>query len=367
MRARWLLVVMLGCTGGDAPKGEETGVDPPDTSVDDPDGDGDGIPSSEDCDDTDAAIYPGATENCDGSDEDCDGDIDEDAVDAPTWYGDGDADGWGEDADSTVACDPPVGSVDQAGDCDDADPAVHPGAAETDCEDPTDYDCDGETLYADADGDGSPACVDCDDSDPEVSELTAETCDGLDNNCDGQVDEGLLGLDEACAVSSCAALLEADPSASDGMYYLDPSGSGEVFQALCDMSLEGGGWTQLVEGELASLSDGVTRRYLYTYEDGFYLSPTTELVWSWSAYTPLEGTWTYGVVGGPSDTFDCTDGEDGYWGVGCSNGPGSTYKVLPWGDEHNTTYGAATVCQDLPDVFSAGACAWPTQIWVREE
>jgi hypothetical protein len=45
----------------------------------------------------------------------------------------------------------------------------------------------------DLDGDGVPASEDCDDLDPRVYPGAPETCDGLDNDCDGQVDEEACG------------------------------------------------------------------------------------------------------------------------------------------------------------------------------
>jgi hypothetical protein len=167
-----------------------------------------------DCDDTDAAIHPGASESCNGSDDDCDGTVDEsDASDAASWYRDGDRDGYGDAAASTVSCDQPSGYVADATDCDDGDDDIHPGADET-C-DGVDEDCDGtvdeeavdaDVWYADADGDGfgdagsmSEACSqpsgtvadddDCDDADDAINPDADEVCDGADNDCDGDVDE----------------------------------------------------------------------------------------------------------------------------------------------------------------------------------
>ncbi|HKQ60354.1 MAG TPA: MopE-related protein [Candidatus Polarisedimenticolaceae bacterium] len=90
------------------------------------------------------------------------------------------------DEDGTSAC---------AGDCDDADPARHPGAPEL-C-DGVDQDCNGlgsEELDGDEDG-FSPCAGDCDDANPELSPGAIEACDGIDQDCDGAIDEDADGED----------------------------------------------------------------------------------------------------------------------------------------------------------------------------
>ncbi|MCB9777729.1 MAG: hypothetical protein H6742_04125 [Alphaproteobacteria bacterium] len=94
-----------------------------------------------DCDDADPARHPEQFDGCDGVDEDCDGVVDEDAP-VSTWYADLDGDGVGDEASAVSACARPDGAVTTAGDCDDGDPAVHPGLAET-CGNDRDDDCDG--------------------------------------------------------------------------------------------------------------------------------------------------------------------------------------------------------------------------------
>jgi hypothetical protein len=101
-----------------------------------------------DCDDTDAAISPAATEVCDSVDNDCDGDIDDDDSDLDlsttlTWYADADSDGFGDPTVSAEACLEPSGYCDNDQDCDDTDAA-----------DGVDLDVDGTPDCADADIDG---------------------------------------------------------------------------------------------------------------------------------------------------------------------------------------------------------------------
>ena len=99
------------------------------------------VADATDCDDTEAASYPGNAEVCDTVDNDCDGSADNSAVDADTWYADDDADGYGDVATSVLSCDMPFGYVADLTDCDDTDAAVNPAATD-DC-DSVDNDCDG--------------------------------------------------------------------------------------------------------------------------------------------------------------------------------------------------------------------------------
>jgi hypothetical protein len=115
------------------------------TSSTDLDGDGydDTAFGGTDCDDSDAAINPGAVEVCDSVDNDCDGSVDGPlATDATTWYFDSDSDGFGDAGTSRGSCSAPSGYVADDTDCDDTDASVYPGATEI-CGDGIDQDCSG--------------------------------------------------------------------------------------------------------------------------------------------------------------------------------------------------------------------------------
>ncbi len=253
-----LLALMTACKGG----AEDTG--------DQVDADQDGFFADEDCDDNDDTVYPEAEELCDGLDNDCDEIVDDNATDALTWYADADADGYGDAADTVQACEAPSGYIEDGTDCDDADALVNPDQIEI-CNAGVDDDCDGLiddadeevdlstglSWWTDADADGfgagaaSRSCVipsggsgndlDCDDGNADTFPGATEICDGLDNSCEGAVDEGLLGEGAFCPADSCLALSNNGETVSDS-YWIDPSG-GDAFLAYCDMVSDGGGWT----------------------------------------------------------------------------------------------------------------------------
>lgn len=143
-----------------------------------------------DCDDAAAAINPAAIERCDGADQDCDGVIDDDAVDAPAWFEDVDGDGWGDGGRSVGGCNGPEGYVSGASgfDCDDGDSTVNPEADEV-WYDGIDQDCDGAVDW-DRDADGAVGAeaggADCDDASASVFPDALDVPDdGIDQNCNG--------------------------------------------------------------------------------------------------------------------------------------------------------------------------------------
>ena len=130
------------------------------------------VDAGSDCDDASSAINPAATEICDSIDNDCDLLIDQDDPNlVPTrWFEDKDEDTSGS---NTVYididdCSTPEGFVIERGDCNDDDPEIH---------------------GLDTDQDGFSICEeDCDDLDSLLSPSANEYCDGIDNNCDGKID-----------------------------------------------------------------------------------------------------------------------------------------------------------------------------------
>lgn len=140
-----------------------------------------------DCDDTNAAVRPGAVEQPDGVDNDCNTMIDD-----TTPGFDDDGDGY---CDHPTTCALPIYTP---GDCNDGDADVNPGEVEV-LGDGVDNDCDGGvdggTLDYDSDH-YTEAAGDCDPYDPTVFPAAPELPDGKDNDCDNQRDEGTLLFDD---------------------------------------------------------------------------------------------------------------------------------------------------------------------------
>ncbi len=195
--------------------GNDQSGDDDDTAAE-PDEDGDGYTVSQgDCDDHDRFVYPNAPDPCDGVDQNCDGIPDEDF--------DVDGDHW-----STCA-----------GDCRDTDATSYPGATEV--VDGVDNDCDGipdnNTTAYDDDGDGySEDQGDCNDDplaggaliSPSAVEVQLDENgdpEGIDNDCDGEIDEPLAACPEG--------LPETDPmafaSALDACLFVTRAGWTDAF------------------------------------------------------------------------------------------------------------------------------------------
>ena len=151
------------------------------------------VTTNTDCNSTNGAVYPGATEVCNSIDDDCDTQIDEGVQN--TYYLDADGDSYGAAASSVQACTLPVGYVTNSSDCNDTNIAINPTTV----------------WYLNADGDGyyvwtivsctSPGANynttggtlgDCNDTNAAVNAGATETCNGIDDDCDAKIDENSL-------------------------------------------------------------------------------------------------------------------------------------------------------------------------------
>lgn len=131
-----------------------------------------------------------------------------------TFYKDIDGDGFGDVLTDSVACNIPIGYVSDSTDCNDTNPDIHPllldvcNSIDDNCNGATDEDAIFNTYYLDNDGDlfgdilfDTTSCnivigyvdnnEDCNDINSEINPLMSETCNGIDDNCNIEIDEGL--------------------------------------------------------------------------------------------------------------------------------------------------------------------------------
>lgn len=213
-----------------------------------------------DCNDNNASVNPNGQEICDANDidEDCNGladDQDPYATGKTVYFVDADHDDYGASGVSgTAYCNPPAGYAPNHSDCNDANPAINPGAQEICDPNDIDEDCDGQaddadpstigktTYYPDLDHDGygssassgsgfctAPAWYtmdhsDCNDVNPNINPGVQEICDAnnIDENCNGLADNN-----DQNAVGKITYYVDADhdnfgSSSAQGILYCDP-------------------------------------------------------------------------------------------------------------------------------------------------
>ena len=202
----------------------------------DDDSDGDGDPDVTDCAVLDSSQGGTLPELCDLIDNDCSGQVD-DGLGTTTC-------GLGQ-CQHTInncvggqgqQCDPMQGATGES--CDGVDNNCN---GQVDDGFP-DFDQDGtnDCLDGDDDNDGDPDGADCSPLDPNIGHGQSEVCfNNVDDDCNPETPD-------ACVLQSCRTLKNANPGLSSGLYTVNPgAGPMEVF---CDMSTDGGGWTLVYRG-----------------------------------------------------------------------------------------------------------------------
>ncbi len=327
------------------------------------------VANDADCDDTDATAYPGASEYCDGVDNDCDETVDEDeAVDAATWWADADGDGYGDATNTTQACTQPSGYVTPSGgsesDCDDDDSAVNPGALDT-CGDGVDSDCDGVGDSDDDDEDGDGLTL------AEESKLGTDDCDtDSDDDMLPDADEAKYGADPTDQDSDDDGLSDGDEVNTHGTDPLDPDSDDdglddgdEVDKHHTDPMDDDSDDDGLLDGE-ELLKHGTEPTDEDTDDDGLLdgeevlkhgTSPTDEdtddggvndgVEVLTDGTDPLDGS--DDIVTTDSDKDGLTDSEEDLWGTD-PNDPDSDGDGLLDGEEVNS-YGTEPMDEDTDD------------------
>jgi hypothetical protein len=174
-------------------------------------------------------------EYCDGNDNDCDGETDEELGETSCGLGPCLHTVTNCVAGEEQECDPFEGAIGELcnGVDDDCDGDVDEFFLDTN------VDGEADCVDDDDDGDLDPDVTDCAPLDEQVHHAAQEICgNGTDDDCDGVSDND-------CPVASCLARLQADPNSPSGVYTVDPDGNGPIasFKTWCDMEIDGGGWT----------------------------------------------------------------------------------------------------------------------------
>ena len=197
-----------------------------------------------DCNDSITEIHPGTLDVCNNLDDNCNGIFDEDAI-FLTWYMDDDSDGYGNNTIDSITCFELSGFVFDNTDCNDTNNLINPGTFEIcnsldeNCNLLIDEDLTFTTYFIDADEDnyGNAAIdsvwcstiigfitdsTDCDDNDPDINPGIPEIFNGIDDNCNKLIDEG-LAINEVLLNA-----INIYPNPTDNILHIALSGYSEV-------------------------------------------------------------------------------------------------------------------------------------------
>ncbi len=218
-------------------------------------------PTSDDCDEAYASVYPGAVERCNGKDDNCNGLIDENTVPEPL-YPDPDGDGYygSSPGDSVIGCLPLAGYADEPGDCAPTEAGRHPKAEEI-CN-LKDDDCDGRI-----DEDVRPRCgvgrcaaesPTCEPADCEPGIARQEYCNGLDDDCNGIADDAddMCPEGQQCLGFRCVALDGGASGGTAGTSGAPASGGTDFVTGMGGTSGTAGASTTGPQGAMTSADKG---------------------------------------------------------------------------------------------------------------
>ena len=270
-------------------------------------------------------------ETCNGLDDNCNGLIDEGVT--TTFYQDADGDGYGNPNVSVQSCAKPAGYVTNNTDCNDANASVHPGATEI-CNG-IDDNCNGQIDEGNPGGGaacstglqgvcaaGTTSCtagmIKCNQS----TAASPEICDGLDNNCDGLVDNNVVipdGIPNNCSQAVNKTVTVAVGAAGDVTGYIDTSGD-DWFEVVFSgvpgaggyyhpkIDLNGNPGTQFKINVFTSCGSAAScSSLLDTFEMSYPNNPSNcQAFGNCSDATPRVTTWIVQVTRVSGAPFDCS-------------------------------------------------------------